>query len=75
MLDLIPKGGGGTSFINVFNYIEKLEEPPKAVIIITDGYAAFPEKDYTEEFSVVWLINNKEITPPWGKVGRFSRKN
>ena len=39
---------------------------------MTDGYAVYPKKDYSKELPVVWLINNLEVTPPWGKIARFN---
>ena len=70
LLNLKPKGNGGTSFINVFKHIDKLEEKPKTVIILTDGYADFPKKDYSKEFPVIWLLCS-DVTPPWGKFARY----
>ena len=72
LLEATPRGGGGTDFIQIFNYVEELEEMPKVVIIMTDGYAIYPNKDYSKELPVVWLINNEDITPPWGKIARFN---
>ena len=68
---LMPKGYGGTSFINVFKYINKLEEKPKAVVMFTDGYADFPKKDYTEDFEVIWILTSDDVTPPWGRYARI----
>lgn len=72
LLKVTPRGGGGTNFINVFDYIDGLTELPKAMIILTDAYAEFPSKDYSKELSVIWLINNNTVTPPWGKIARFN---
>lgn len=67
---LMPKGNGGTSFMNVFKYVDKLPEKPKAVVMLTDGYADFPKKDYTEDFPVIWILSS-DVTPPWGRYARF----
>ena len=69
---IISYGGGGTSFYAVFDYVrEHIEEfVPAMIVIFTDGYASFPEKEMTMNIPVLWLISNDEITPPWGKVGR-----
>lgn len=66
-------GGGGTSFINVFNYVkEKMDEDmPSAIIILTDGYATFPPKDKLPDIPVLWVINNNTVKPPFGKVLRI----
>ena len=67
-----PKGGGGTNFDIIFKYATtKMDEPPYAIIVLTDGYAPFPNEKITEGIPVLWLINNNEVTPPWGKVLRI----
>lgn len=71
LLKIKPKGGGGTSFHVVFNYLQKLDEKPAAVIILTDGYAEFPNEAARDKIPVIWLINNDEVTPPWGIVARL----
>lgn len=69
-----PKGGGGTSFSVIFDYIRKRFDGDEvaAVVILTDGYAAFPRKEAADGLPVLWLINNDEIKPPWGLYARFS---
>ena len=66
-----PKGGGGTSFDIIFKHVRKMEKPPASIIILTDGYAPFPNKEKAMGFPVLWLINNEVVTPPWGKVARI----
>lgn len=67
-----PKGGGGTSFDIIFDYVEKdMEEPPVSIVILTDGYAPFPAEARAMGIPVLWIINNKEVTPPWGKIARI----
>lgn len=68
-----PKGGGGTSFHVIFEYVkEKMEDsPPTSIVILTDGYAPFPSLDDTMGIPVLWIINNEEVNPPWGKVARI----
>ena len=68
--EIKPKGGGGTNFINVFKYIDR-DKPPAALIILTDGYAPFPDVNNIANVPVLWLINNERITPPFGVVARF----
>ena len=69
-----PKGGGGTSFDVIFDYVrEEMEaEPPVSIIILTDGYAPFPEEEAAMGIPVLWLLNNEEVKPPWGKVTRIT---
>ncbi len=69
-----PKGGGGTDFGVIFSYVKKemQENPPASIVILTDGYAPFPEESEACGIPVLWLINNEEIEPPWGKVTRIT---
>lgn len=66
-----PKGGGGTSFFAVFDYIREMEEPPCSIIILTDGYAAIPPESAAMDIPVLWVINNENVTPEWGKTVRI----
>ena len=69
-----PAGGGGTDFRIIFEYVaQRMEdEPPASIIIMTDGYAPFPKEKMANGIPVLWLINNEEVDPPWGKVARIS---
>ena len=69
---IIPYGGGGTSFEVIFEYVrEHLNEfCPAMIVIFTDGYADFPEESAAMHIPVLWLISNRDVNPPWGKVGR-----
>ncbi|MBQ3292561.1 MAG: hypothetical protein IJH43_09425 [Mogibacterium sp.] len=68
-----PYGGGGTSFEAVFNYIrdEMAGLEITSIIILTDGYAPFPPESAAMGIPVLWLINNKQIDPPWGRIVRI----
>jgi len=68
-----PIGGGGTDFQIIFEYVMQhmQNDPPSCIIILTDGYAPFPEEALANGIPVLWLINNEDVQPPWGKVGRF----
>ncbi len=68
-----PYGGGGTSFHCVFDYLKKRPENMNVVclVILTDGNAPFPDESAAMGIPVLWIINNAEITPPWGKVIRI----
>lgn len=65
---IIPKGGGGTSFHNVFRYVMQMENKPKYLIILTDGYASFPKEEEKGNIPLLWLLTNDEVKPPYGKV-------
>jgi len=73
LLKIRPIGGGGTNFKNVFIHINnKMQDnPPTAIIILSDGYADFPDEIMTNGIPVLWVINNDKVEPPWGKVARI----
>ncbi len=68
-----PFGGGGTNFHVIFSYIREnmMDSPPACVIVLTDGYAAFPEEECCCGIPVLWLLNNNNVVPAWGKVARI----
>lgn len=68
-----PAGGGGTAFDIIFEYVRShmQDKLPVSIIILTDGYAPFPEEKLAGGIPVLWLLNNDEVTPPWGKVTRI----
>jgi predicted metal-dependent peptidase len=65
-----PKGGGGSSSIAVFEYINNtLPNLPEVCIMITDGYIEFPKEVPT--YPVIWvLMNNTGTVPPFGSIIR-----
>ena len=68
-----PAGGGGTDFQIIFEYVQQhMEKPPASIIILTDGYAPFPQEKLAMGIPVLWLLNNEKADPPWGKVARIS---
>ena len=64
-----PYGGGGTRFDIIFKYVKsKMNNPyPSSIVILTDGYAPFPEKELAMDIPVLWVINNDDVVPPWGR--------
>ena len=68
-----PAGGGGTDFQIIFEYVHKhmLDKPPASIIILTDGFAPFPQEKLAGGIPVLWLLNNDTVDPPWGKVARI----
>lgn len=72
-----PKGGGGTSFHVIFDYVREhmQEDPPVSIIILTDGYAPFPDQKDAMDIPVLWIINNTAVNPPWGKTARMVPEN
>ncbi len=73
LLKIRPAGGGGTDFQIIFEYVHKhmADDPPACIIILTDGYAPFPQEQLAKVIPVLWLINNDKVDPPWGKVARI----
>lgn len=69
-----PTGGGGTSYDIIFKYVmEHIDEMnPSSIVILTDGYAPFPPEESAGDIPVLWLLNNEEVNPPWGKVARIN---
>ena len=69
-----PAGGGGTDFQIIFEYVHKhmQDKLPASIIILTDGFAPFPQEKLTMNIPVLWLINNNDVDPPWGKAARIT---
>jgi predicted metal-dependent peptidase len=60
-------GRGGTDFIPVFEYIDQeFDDPPSAVIMLTDGEGPCPQDQ--PDYPVLWIIvDNDDLTMPWGE--------
>ena len=73
LMSIVPYGGGGTDFTVVFDYIRThcKGELPACIVIFTDGNGPYPPQSDSMGIPVLWIINNHEITPPWGKVSRI----
>lgn len=69
-----PAGGGGTDFQIIFEYVHQhmADRLPASIIILTDGYAPFPQEKLAGGIPVLWLLNNEDVTPPWGKTARIT---
>lgn len=61
---LEPKGGGGTDFRPIFEHVIESGTDPAAVVILTDGWGAFPETNPLD-VPVIWAMNTSEVAP-WG---------
>lgn len=68
-----PEGSGGTRFDIIFNYVmENMQDDlPVSIVILTDGYAVFPKESDAKGIPVLWIIDNKKVKPPWGKIARI----
>ena len=59
------KGGGGTNFRPVFDYVEALNEDFKFLIYFTDGKGAFPQ--YEPLIDTLWVMS-ESCDVPFGEV-------
>ena len=64
------KGYGGTSFQIIFDLAQEYfkNKNLKAILIFTDGYAPIPNEI---DIPVVWIINNEDVSPSYGKIIRM----
>ena len=69
LLRIKPRGGGGTDYRCVFDYIrrETWVQAPTNVVILTDGRAEFPEEAEAGQIPVLWLLTDRAKKPPFGK--------
>ncbi|MCK5648845.1 MAG: hypothetical protein KAI22_08210 [Gammaproteobacteria bacterium] len=58
------KGGGGTRFTPVFDWVEKQEMCPDLLVYFTDAEGEFPQQ--MPLYPVIWLVKGK-ATVPWGQ--------
>ena len=61
--------GGGTSFHCIFEYMANymMEKLPKVVIVLTDGYADYPDAELALGVPVIWIISaENKADAPWG---------
>lgn len=66
-----PKGGGGTDFRPVFDWIEKSGDDPACLIMLTDCMGSFPDK--APPYPVFWASTIRPdrlgtYTPPFGEI-------
>ena len=68
LMDIKPVGGGGTDFDSIFEYMaDNMDEKlPRAVIILTDGYAEWPAEEMSQGVPVLWIIVDSNRICPWG---------
>lgn len=64
-IELNLKGGGGTDFRPIGEYIAKHNINPRVCIYLTDLEGAFPEVPWS--FPTIWCVyNNERLTAPFG---------
>lgn len=57
-------GGGGTSFLPVFEWLQREGRAPDLLVYFTDAVGRFPKQE--PNFPVIWLVKGKS-TVPWGQ--------
>ena len=57
------KGGGGTSFVPVFDWVARQDQPPGVLVYFTDAHGDFPST--APDYPVIWLIKGRREVP-WG---------
>jgi len=67
-----PKGGGGTNFCPVFDYIREKNLTPACLIYFTDLYGKFPSKE--AEYPTMWLTTTKDKKAPFGMTVNFKKE-
>ena len=71
MSDYEPKGGGGTDFTSIFDYLKERGEDTKRLIVFTDGmpFGSWGDEDFCD---TTWIIHGSNtIVPPFGTYAYF----
>jgi predicted metal-dependent peptidase len=58
------KGGGGTSFVPVFDWVERAGVRPDLLVYFSDAQGTFPANE--PPYPVIWLVKGKSKVP-WGQ--------
>ena len=58
------RGGGGTNFVPVFEWVEQENTNPDLLVYFTDALGKFPATEPC--YPVIWLVKGRE-TIPWGQ--------
>ena len=72
--DYEVKGGGGTDFDAIFNYLKEEQIEPKRLVVFTDGYpfGSWGDESYAD---TVWIIHgNSTVVPPWGQHAYYEKE-
>jgi predicted metal-dependent peptidase len=73
IMNVKPKGGGGTEVQPVFDWINKSKEDPDMFIGFTDGYVTFPAA--APKYPVIWASSTKgQVQYPWGDVVEINQR-
>jgi predicted metal-dependent peptidase len=72
--DYEVKGGGGTDFDAIYNYLKEEQIEPKRLVVFTDGYpfGSWGDENYAD---TVWIIHgNTTVIPPWGQYAYYEKE-
>ena len=58
------KGGGGTDFTPVFDWVAQQDQTPELLVYFTDCVGKFPK--FAPNYSVIWLVKG-QAQPPFGQ--------
>jgi predicted metal-dependent peptidase len=58
------QGGGGTSFLPVFDWVGRADIRPDLLVYFTDAQGAFPPNE--PHYPVIWLVKGRSKVP-WGQ--------
>jgi predicted metal-dependent peptidase len=58
------KGGGGTSFVPVFQWVDREGAQPDLLVYFTDADGEFPKQE--PHYPVIWLVKGRSQVP-WGQ--------
>lgn len=64
-VELRPKGGGGTSFVDIFRQVAEYDEQPEVCIVLTDLCGTFPS--HAPDYPVVWASIDEDEVAPFGE--------
>jgi len=69
------RGGGGTSFINAFGWVDDHRLWARCNVVLTDGYAPWPTG--YDGLELIWCLakGKRGIRPPFGDVVRIGGEN
>ncbi len=75
VLSSVPSGGGGTSFVPVFDWVNKNMIECAGVVYLTDAEGSFPS--YEPSYPVLWVITDyskgrrEKATVPFGTIAHL----
>jgi predicted metal-dependent peptidase len=65
-LEKVVRGGGGTSFVDLFKVCAEMNPLPKCVVVLTDLDGTMPKEE--PPFPVLWVVYGGGNKAPFGEV-------